>query len=115
MPTTINWNIRLHPYRILANSNYLGEPTPEGLHRDGVTFIASILINKVNVNGGITTITDDNAEKLLSLKLEHEFDIMLANDGKTMHKVSALSRELIGEVAYRDVLVVAFTDQGSDL
>ena len=110
-----NWNIRLHPYRILASSNNLGEPTPEGLHRDGVNFIASILINKVNVKGGITTITDDNAKPLLSLKLEHEFDIMLANDEKTMHKVSAISPVLLGEVAYRDVLVVALTAQGSGL
>jgi len=36
----------------------VGQATPEGLHRDGVTFIASMMIKRNNLIDGITSITD---------------------------------------------------------
>ena len=58
------WNIRLHPYRIIADDFEAGQPAAQGLHRDGVTYIASMMINKINVVGGKTTITDKNQNQL---------------------------------------------------
>ncbi|KEI71989.1 2OG-Fe dioxygenase family protein [Endozoicomonas elysicola] len=106
----IPWNVRLHPYRIVARKGINGMPTPEGLHRDGVTFISSILIRRHNVLGGVTTITDADRKPLTDVQLTHPFDLMLANDEATMHSVSSISMansEL--STAYRDVLVIAFT------
>jgi hypothetical protein len=45
------WNIKLHPYRIVATEG-AGEPSPEGLHRDGVDYICSFMVRKCNVAGG---------------------------------------------------------------
>ncbi|AIW16905.1 2OG-Fe dioxygenase family protein [Vibrio tubiashii] len=104
-----DWNIRLHPYRIIADEAEQGEPTPEGLHRDGVTYIASLMINKINVSGGETTITDDKGNTLESLTLDKTFDVVLANDEKTMHEVTAITPNSLDKYAYRDVLVIAFT------
>ena len=103
------WNIRLHPYRIIADDFEAGQPTPEGLHRDGVTYIASMMINKINVVGGKTTITDANQQELESLVLDKTFDIVMADDAKTMHEVSAIRPMRSEKCAYRDVLVIAFT------
>ncbi|MEZ8099268.1 2OG-Fe dioxygenase family protein [Vibrio bivalvicida] len=104
-----DWNIRLHPYRIIADEAERGEPTPEGLHRDGVTYIASLMINKINVSGGVTTITDDKGDVLESLTLDKTFDVVLADDEKTMHEVTAITPNSLDKCAYRDVLVIAFT------
>ncbi|WP_313058677.1 2OG-Fe dioxygenase family protein, partial [Agrobacterium cavarae] len=43
------WNVKLHPYRIVALDGASGEPAPEGLHQDGVDFIVSYMIRRVNV------------------------------------------------------------------
>lgn len=104
-----DWNIRLHPYRITSDSKQIGKPTPEGLHRDGVTFIASLLIDRVNIEGGETRITDNQKSRLTETTLLQPFDLMLANDELTMHDVSPLVTKQAGEPAYRDVLVIAFT------
>lgn len=105
----LEWNIKLHPYRIVA-MNGAGEPSPEGLHRDGVDFICSFLTKKINVIGGETIITDLNNEELCRFTLENPGDIMIGNDHLTKHGVSAI--ESINNkkpFAFRDVLVIAFT------
>lgn len=104
-----NWNIRLHPYRIYTNSVSVGQPTPEGLHRDGVTYIASLMIKRLNIMGGRTTITDSNRVTLDEVMLDKPFDIVMSDDEKTMHQVTSIKPEQPGQKAYRDVLVVAFT------
>lgn len=107
---SIDWNIRLHPYRVIASEKITGLPTPEGLHRDGVTFIASLLINRNNIGGGTTTITDSNKHTLEQFQLTKPFDLMMADDAKTMHEVSSLKPINKEETSYRDVLVIAFTN-----
>ncbi|UPQ89514.1 2OG-Fe dioxygenase family protein [Vibrio sinaloensis] len=104
-----DWNIRLHPYRIIADELEQGKPTPEGLHRDGVTYIASMLISRTNITGGETVITDDKRNVLERLTLEKTFDMVMADDLATMHEVSAISPICNDKCAYRDVLVIAFT------
>jgi hypothetical protein len=47
------------------------------------------------------------------MTLEKTFDLVLANDDKTMHQVSSISPKNLGKCAYRDVLVVAFTKMES--
>jgi len=106
---SLNWNIRLHPYRIYTNSNHAGLPTPEGLHRDGVSYIASLMINRFNIMGGRTTITDARRNKLDEILLQKPLDLLMSDDVKTMHQVSGIKPEVPGKPAYRDVLVVAFT------
>nr|WP_051912770.1 2OG-Fe dioxygenase family protein [Halomonas sp. TG39a] len=103
-----NWNVRLHPYRIIANELETGQPTPEGLHRDGVTFIASLMVCRHNISGGTTKITDQNKIFLEEVLLSESLDIVMADDEKTMHQVSSIKPIDLEDVAYRDVLVIAF-------
>jgi hypothetical protein len=104
-----NWNIKLHPYRIVATEG-AGEPSPEGLHRDGVDYICSFMVRKCNVDGGETFVTDAEGKELIRFTLETPGDIVIGDDNNTKHGVSPI--QIINEkksVAYRDVLVVAFT------
>ncbi|XQU08388.1 2OG-Fe dioxygenase family protein [Halomonas sp. LY9] len=104
-----NWSVCLHPYRIVANEMEAGDPTPEGLHRDGVTFIASLMVCRNNVSGGVTKVTDQDKVLLEEMVLSSPLDIVLADDEKTMHQVSSVKPLNLEDAAYRDVLVIAFT------
>ena len=103
------WNIKLHPYRILAREGVSGEPAPEGLHQDGVDFIVSYMVNRVNVTGGVSTITDLGKQPLGDVELNRPNDFVVGDDRGTYHGVSSV---LIDNpkmpFAYRDVLVIAF-------
>ena len=107
--TPSDWNVRLHPYRILGSTEKAGKPTPEGLHRDGVTYIASLLIARHNVFGGRTSLTSNDTTPLTSLELKYPMDLLISDDAKTLHEVSEISPQDERSPAYRDVLVIAFT------
>lgn len=104
-----HWNIRLHPYRILASQHEKGNPTPEGLHRDGVDYIVSMMVSRRNVVGGETTVTDNDGQVLWQRTLQRPLDILIGKDAHTMHAVSPVSPTDASQEAYRDVLVIAFT------
>lgn len=105
-----NWFVEVHQFRIKAKPNDLGKPTPEGIHRDGVDFVLMALINRQNIQGGITKIY--NLDKVLKteLMLENFLDIALVDDHQVYHsvtktKVDNIEKEKIG---LRDVLVITF-------
>ncbi|MBN1009145.1 2OG-Fe dioxygenase family protein [Amphritea pacifica] len=109
-----DWNIRLHPYRIVASTGQLGQPAPEGLHRDGVTYIASMMIQRQNASGGVTTLTDNQRQLKSTIELAQTFDIVIADDDRAMHDVSAVCPVNDQALAIRDVLVIAFTKKESE-
>src|SRR3569833_486032 len=47
------WFIEAHQFRI-DTTNGIEQPTPEGAHRDGVDFVAVILVSRERVRGGET-------------------------------------------------------------
>ncbi|GAD89974.1 hypothetical protein VHA01S_030_00490 [Vibrio halioticoli NBRC 102217] len=104
-----DWNIHLHPYRIVATAEQMGKPSPEGLHRDGVTFIASMMINRHNISGGVTTLTDSYRQPKATVELTNPFDIIIADDARTLHDVSPIEASGNDAPGTRDVLVIAFT------
>ncbi|WP_328742808.1 2OG-Fe dioxygenase family protein [Streptomyces caniferus] len=106
---TAAWNIKLHPYRITAGDDQTGQPAPEGRHRDGVTFITSLMINRVNVEGGESAVFTDSGEELLTTTLTSPGDLLLGDDRRTLHSVTPLHPVDTTAPAHRDVLVVAFT------
>ncbi|MGN8160717.1 2OG-Fe dioxygenase family protein [Salinisphaera sp. SWV1] len=102
------WNIKLHPYRILSREQNAGLPTPEGLHRDGVDYIAMMLVKRLNITGGETSVTDSQHDVLWQGALSNPMDIVIADDRRTMHSVTPVTPVDSDAEAYRDVLIVAF-------
>src|SRR5690606_297359 len=49
------WYVEAHQFRIDTGGG-MGRPTPEGAHRDGVDFVAVILVQRHNVQGGETRV-----------------------------------------------------------
>lgn len=99
------WIASVHPFRVLANEG-AGQPTPEGMHRDGVTLVTSLLIDRSNSVGGQTTVVDDGGRSVLSTTMVEPGTLMLGDDRRTLHGVSPISPVLPGWPAQRDVLVI---------
>lgn len=104
-----HWNIRLHPYRVVADPTHAGNPTPEGLHRDGVDYIVSMMVSRCNVEGGESNVTDNNGRVLWQRTLQKPLDILIGKDALTMHAVTPVVPLDPAQPAWRDVLVIAFT------
>ena len=107
---TENWFIEAHQFRIKAQPNDIGKPTPEGIHRDGVDFVLMAIINRRNITGGLTKIY--NLEKKLKNQflLDTFLDIALVDDHQVYHSVTEIQVEDVqkSDIGLRDVLVITF-------
>ena len=107
---TENWFIEAHQFRIEAKFNDSGKPTPEGIHRDGVDFVLMAMINRQNVQGGMTRIYDLNKNLKAEFMLENFLDIALVDDHQVYHSVTEIKVNdfTLGDTGLRDVLVITF-------
>ncbi|MFY9288895.1 MAG: 2OG-Fe dioxygenase family protein [Alphaproteobacteria bacterium] len=102
------WHIETHQFRIEAKAGEQGQPTPEGLHRDGRDYVLVLLIHRENIQSGETSIHDLNKKQLGSFTLTYPFDAALVDDNRVYHGVTAVTPLDPSLPAYRDVLVVTF-------
>ena len=107
------WSAKVTPFRVLASVHAEGQPTPEGLHRDGVTLVASLLIGRDNATGGESTVVDMTGETLLVATLREPGTLLLGDDRKTLHGVSPIRPIDPTEAARRDVLVITFAPRSA--
>ena len=107
-PQVARWHVEVHQFRIEASAGVAGEPTPEGVHRDGVDYVLVLLIDRQNIESGTTTIHAADGGLLGSFTLAHPFDAALVDDARVSHGVTAVTAFDPQRPAHRDVLVVTF-------
>lgn len=107
------WHIELHQFRIEARDGRLSKPTPEGVHRDGVDFVIVVMIKRVNIDSGATTIFDADNRQIGEFLLRQPFDMALVNDRSCYHGVTPITQIDEGAEAFRDVLVITFKNRES--
>lgn len=105
------WRIQIHQFRIEARTGERGRPTPEGVHRDGVDYVLVLLIDRVNIVSGTTTIHALTGEPLGRFTLAAPLDAAILDDSRVAHGVTPIEPLDPGRPAYRDVLVVTFERQ----
>ena len=105
------WHVELHQFRIEPSDGEDGQPTPEGLHRDGVDWVLVLLIARENIESGVTSIHDLRRRLLGSFTLTRPLDAAFVDDGRVYHGVTAIRALDPTLPAYRDVLVVTFRRQ----
>ena len=66
---TRDWHIEVHQFRIEARSGEAGQPTPEGMHRDGVDYVLVLLVGRRNIQSGVTSIRGTDGRDLGSFTL----------------------------------------------
>jgi hypothetical protein len=107
-PATRTWHVETHQFRIEARTGEHGQPTPEGLHRDGVAYVLVLLISRRNIRSGVTDIHALDGRPLGHFTLTHPFDAALVDDRQVAHGVTPVEPIDPALPAYRDVLVVTF-------
>jgi hypothetical protein len=107
-PATGTWHIETHQFRIEARTGEHGQPTPEGLHRDGVDYVLVLLIDRRNIKSGVTGIHALDGRALGHFTLTNPFDAALVDDRQVAHGVTPVEPIDPALPAHRDVLVVTF-------
>jgi hypothetical protein len=109
-PQVARWHVEVHQFRIEARAGEAGEPTPEGVHRDGVDYVLVLLIDRSNIESGTTTIHAADGTLLGSFTLTQPFDAALVDDARVFHGVTTVMPVDATQPAHRDVLVATFRD-----
>ncbi len=104
----VAWHVEIHQFRIEAHAGAEGRPTPEGMHRDGVDWVLVLLVNRVNIQSGETTIADLRQNPLGSFTLTEPLDAAVTDDNRVYHGVTPVTPLDPTRPGHRDVLVVTF-------
>ncbi len=107
-PATEVWHVEVHQFRIEARPGSPGEPTPEGVHRDGVDFVLVLLVSRDNIVSGTTTVYDLGGHPLGSFTLSQPLDAALVDDHRVAHGVTPVTPLDPARCGHRDVLVATF-------
>lgn len=107
-PQVGHWHVEAHQFRIEALPERHGQPTPEGVHRDGVNFVMVVLIDRHNITSGTTSIHGLEDGEIGSFTLTRPLDTAFVDDSRVYHGVTAVAPLDPAQPAWRDVLVVTF-------
>lgn len=100
------WYVEAHQFRI-DTSDGIGRPTPEGAHRDGVDFVAVLMIDRVGIRGGETRVFDAAGPDGQRFTLEQPWSLLLLDDARVIHESTPI--QPVGEDGgHRDTLVLTW-------
>ena len=99
------WYVEAHQFRI-DSAEGIGRPTPEGAHRDGVDFVAVILVNRSDVSGGETRVFDAHGPAGVRFTMVDPWTALLLDDAQVVHETTPIQKA--GARGLRDTLVLTF-------
>jgi hypothetical protein len=103
------WFIEGHQFRIDTESG-IGRPTPEGAHRDGVDFVALIMVQRRAVRGGETRVFDADGPHGIRFTMSEPWSMLLMDDERVVHETTPIQADGPGGV--RDTLVLTYRAGG---
>ncbi len=99
------WFVEAHQFRIDTLEG-IGRPTPEGAHRDGVDFVAVILVGRHNIKGGETRIFEAAGSGGKRFTMTEPWTLLLLDDAAVIHESTPI--QPTGENGHRDTLVLTW-------
>jgi hypothetical protein len=103
------WYVEAHQFRI-DTTDGIGRPTPEGAHRDGVDFVAVILVRREGVKGGETRVFEAEGPRGIRFTMTEPWTTLLLDDARVIHESTPIQPVTVG--GYRDTLVLTFRSGG---
>lgn len=103
------WHVEAHQFRI-DTAEGIGRPTPEGAHRDGVDFVAVILVRRMSVRGGETRVFDAFGSAGVRFTMTEPWTALLLDDARVIHETTPI--QPAGEHGVRDTLVLTYRASG---
>ena len=108
------WFVEAHQFRIDTLEG-IGRPTPEGAHRDGVDFVAVLLVGRHHVKGGETRVFEAAGPDGKRFTMFEPWTLLMLDDAAVIHESTPI--QPTGENGHRDTLVLtwrAHAFQGDD-
>lgn len=103
------WHIEAHQFRVDTTGG-IGRPTPEGAHRDGVDFVAVVMLARHQVKGGETRVFEADGPHGVRFTLQTPWSTLLLDDARVIHESTPI--QPLGEHGWRDTLVLTFRQGG---
>jgi hypothetical protein len=103
------WYVEAHQFRI-DTTDGIGRPTPEGAHRDGVDFVAVLLVGRENVKGGETRVFEAAGPNGQRFTMTEPWTLLLLDDERVIHESTPI--QPTGPDAHRDTLVLTYRAGG---
>ena len=111
MRNTPQWFVEAHQFRIDTREG-VGRPTPEGAHRDGVDFVAVVLIARHGIRGGETRVFELAGQRGVRFTLSEPCSVLLMDDTRVIHESTPVLPEGDASGGWRDTLVLTYRAGG---
>ena len=111
------WYVEAHQFRI-DTADGIGRPTPEGAHRDGVDFVAVILVGRHGIKGGETRVFQADGPDGQRFTLTEPWSLLFLDDERVIHESTPIQPLDPVASGHRDTLVLTFRAgnfQGDDV
>lgn len=99
------WYIEAHQFRI-DTTDGIGRPTPEGAHRDGVDYVAVLLIGRDGIKGGETRIFETDGPNGKRFTMTEPWTMLLLDDATVIHESTPI--QPVDQHGHRDTLVLTY-------
>ena len=103
------WHVEAHQFRIDTQGG-IGRPTPEGAHRDGVDFVAVLLVSRTGIKGGETRVFEADGPNGKRFTMTEPWTLLLLDDARVIHESTPI--QPLGESGHRDTLVITWRAGG---
>jgi hypothetical protein len=103
------WYVEAHQFRIDTLEG-IGRPTPEGAHRDGVDFVAVLLVGRSHIKGGETRIFEAAGPDGKRFTMLEPWTLILLDDATVIHESTPIQPD--GQNGHRDTLVLTWRTGG---
>jgi hypothetical protein len=103
------WYVEAHAFRI-DTAGGIGRPTPEGAHRDGVDFVAVLLVGRSGIKGGETRVFDAAGPRGQRFTLTAPWSALLLDDTRMIHETTPI--QPLAAAGNRDTLVLTYRQAG---
>ena len=107
----VRWSVEAHQFRIDTGDG-IGRPTPEGAHRDGVDFVAVLVLARHAIKGGETRVFEADGPNGLRFTLEAPWSLLLMDDARVIHESTPIQPAREDAVGHRDTLVLTYRAGG---
>ncbi len=106
------WYVEAHQFRI-DTADGIGRPTPEGAHRDGVDFVAVLLIGRTGIKGGETRVFEADGPNGKRFTMTEPWTLLLLDDAAVIHESTPIQPLIVdGAASHRDTLVLTWRAGG---
>ena len=103
------WYIEAHQFRVDTQGG-IGRPTPEGAHRDGVDYVAVLLLDRHGIKGGETRVFEAEGPHGVRFTLNEPWSLLLLDDARVIHESTPIQPQ--ADHGWRDTLVLTFRQGG---